>query len=249
MSRPRCPFHPALPADTPCERCGRLFCSHCVRDWNGRALGPLCRKARIRRRIGIAAILAVMLSLPAAVIIWGVDQRLKHGPDHARIRQRKRLLDKFPNAPETRLRLARSLLRSGRRDQAIRELDRLLKRRPTHLGALLLRTRIAREDRDYEATLRWSNRALITAPASRIARRAQAQAFVALGQPDKAEASLREGLRRSPRATELALQLANLLAAQHRGPEAVKILHETLRRGPPLAERQQLSDRITALQQ
>ena len=209
--RQRCAFHPALPADTPCERCGRLFCADCVRDWNGRALGPVCRRARIRRRVTIGAIVALMLSAPVAVILWGFDQRRKLGPDRHRIRFRERLLGRYPNATETRLRQARSLIRAGRLGRAEKELDRILGDHPRHLGGLLERARLAQRRHRHDQVLRWAGRAAIVAPGSVTARMLLARAHLALHRPDKAEATLRAGLKRNPRAVELTLMLADLL--------------------------------------
>lgn len=227
--RKHCPYHPEVVADTPCERCGRQFCPDCVKDWNGKALGPLCRRDRVRRRVLIAGVVAVMLALPAVAIVWGYDQYRRYGSARHRVRARQKLLRQFPHSAEIRLRLARDLLRASKPAEARAELDRLLKDHPSHLGGLLTRGRLATKLGDHSGALRYAIRALLAAPRSRAARLTVARAHQALGRPDKAEETLRAGLKRDPRATDLALELANLLAKTQRTAEAITVL-QTARR-------------------
>ena len=245
--RAGCAYHPELPADTRCDRCGRMFCPDCIREWNRRQICPVCRQNRMRRRVLIAAVVAGMLALPAAGIIWGVHQRLTLGPDHARIRQRQRLLELFPDSPEIRLRLAHDFLQTGRVARARRELHKIIRRHPNHVGALYTLARLAHEKGDHREVLKWTGRVLIHARAATPARRLHAEAQVALGRPDKAEATLRAGLEANARATPLALMLSDLLAKQKRTQEALEILRSRLHHSATQDERQQIQSRITAL--
>ncbi len=219
-----CPYHPEVPADSSCQRCGRRYCADCLRDSGGVSLGPCCRGARLRRRLVVGAIVALMFAAPAAAILWGFQQRLRYGRHRHRIRARQKLLERFPTAAGVRLRLAQDLLRAGRRQQARDELDRLLKTRPSHIGGLLLRARMATQDRDHEAALRYASRALLAAPRSRAARLAVARAHLALGRPDRAERSLAEGLRTDPGGADISLELAALLRRMGRLTEARRVL-------------------------
>jgi len=242
-----CAYHPEVVADTPCERCGRLFCTDCVKDWNGKALGPLCRRERQRRRVLIGAVVAVMLAGPAAVIVWGFDQYHRYGAARHQIRSRRNLLRKFPRSAGIRLRLARDLLRASKRDEARAELDRLLKDHPGHLGGLVTRGEMARAEGDHAGALRYATRALIAAPRSRAARLAVARAHLALGRIDKAVDTLRAGLKRDPRATDLAVDLADILAKTHQTAEALEVLRQAQRHAATAADRQRLGRRIGRL--
>lgn len=242
-----CAYHPELVADTPCDRCGRLFCAECVQDWNGKALGPLCRRERVRRRVLIGVVIAVMLAGPAAVIVWGFDQHHRYGAARHRIRSRQKLLRKFPRSAGLRLRLARDLLRASKRNEARAELDRLLKDHPQHLGGLLTRGQVATAERDHAGALRYAIRALLAAPRSRAARLAVARAHLALGRTDKATDTLRAGLKRDPRAADLAMELAAILANTQRTAEALEVLRQAQRHAASAADRQRLGQRIGQL--
>lgn len=242
-----CPYHPGVPADTPCARCGRLFCPDCVRDWNGNPLGPLCRKARVRRRIIIGAIVAAMLAAPAVVIVWGFDQHRRYGDQRHRIRQRQKLLQRFPKATGVRLRLARDLIRAGRHAEARAELDRLLKRHPKHLSGLLTRGALATAEGDHEGALRYAVRGLAVTPRSRAARLAVARAHLTLGRRDKAEATLRAGLKLDPRSADLALELAAILTRDKRTQEARQVLQRSLGRAASHSDRRRINRALKRL--
>jgi tetratricopeptide (TPR) repeat protein len=242
-----CPYHPGVVADTPCARCGRLYCTDCVKDWNGKGLGPLCRRDRVRRRVLIGAVVAVMLVAPAAVIVWGFDQHQRYGAARHRVRYRQKLLKRFPRSTGLRLRLARDLVRAGQRKKARAELDHLLRDHPRHLGGLLARGRLAAAERDRAGALRYAVRALLGAPRSWAARLAVARAHLALGRPDKAEATLRAGLKRDPRAADLALLLADILADGRRIAEALDVLRQALRHASGASLRRQIQQRIQEL--
>ncbi len=249
MSRARrdCPYHPGVPADTPCERCGQRYCPECVKNWNGKALGPLCRKARVRRRVIIGAIVAVMLAAPAVVIVWGFDQHQRYGAHRHTIRNRQKLLKRYPRSAPIRLRLVRDLLRAGRTKQARQELDRLLKMHPKHVGALMVRAELARKTHDREGALRYATRALIAAPRSRSARLAVSRAHRDLGRADKAEATLAAGLKADPRATDLALELAALLVDGKRIKEAREVLATGKRHAPSHSDRRRIDRALQKL--
>jgi len=242
-----CPYHPGVPADTPCERCGQNFCPDCIKHWNGKGLGPRCRRARVQRRLIIGAVVAVMLTMPAVVIVWGYDQHRRYGAARHRIRARQRLLLQFPRSAELRLRLAQDLLRASKPNQARAELDRLLKDHPRHLGGLLTRGRLAAVEGDHADTLRYNTRALLVAPRSRAARLAVARAHLALGRPDKAEAALRAGLKSDPRATDLALELADLLARTKQTAGALEVLRQAQRLAATAVDRQRIGRQIQKL--
>ncbi len=242
-----CAYHPAVVADTPCERCGRLYCADCVKDWNGKRLGPQCRRERVRRRVLIGVVVAVMLAAPAGVILWGYDQYSRYGSARHRVRARQKMLRRFPHSAGIRLRLAQDLIRASRPKQAKAQLDRLLKDHPKHLGGLLTRARLATAERDHSGALRYSVRALISTPRSRAAHLAVARAHLALRRPDKAEATLRAGLKRDPRALDLTSELVAILTRQKRATEAVEVLRDAQRHATGSAARQSLERRIQKL--
>ncbi len=242
-----CAYHPGVVADTPCERCGRLFCADCVKDWNGKNLGPQCRRDRLRRRLLIGVVVGVMLAAPAAVILWGYDQYSRYGSARHRVRARQKMLKRFPHSAGIRLRLAQDLLRASRPKQAKAELDRLLKDHPKHLGGLLTRARLATAEGDHAGALRYSIRALISTPRSYAAHLAVARAHQRLERPDKAEAVLIAGLKRDPRALDLTWELVGLLTRQKRTAEAVTLLRQAQRHAVGSAARQKLQRRIQKL--
>jgi tetratricopeptide (TPR) repeat protein len=244
-----CAYHPGIVADTACERCGRLFCAECVKSWNGKDLGPLCRRERVRRRVVIGFVLAVMLAAPAAVIVWGYDQHRRYGSARHRVRARQKMLQRFPHSAGIRLRLAQDLLGASRPNQAKTELDRLLKDHPNHLGGLLTRSRLATAQRDHSGALRYAIRALLSTPRSWAARLAVARAHLALERPDKAETTLRAGLKRDPRALNLTLELVSILKKQKRTTEAVGLLRQAQHHARSRAARKSLQRRIDQLTQ
>ncbi len=242
-----CPYHPGVVADTPCDHCGRLFCTDCVKSWNGKHLGPGCRRDRVRRRVLIGIVVAIMLAGPAAVIVWGYDQHRRYGSARHRIHARQKMLQKFPHSAGIRLRLAQDLLGASRPKQAKTQLDRLLKDHPKHLGGLLTRGRLATSEGDHSGALRYCTRALLSVPRSQAARLAVARAFLALERPDKAEATLRAGLKRTPRSLNLTLELVSILTKQKRTKEALELLRQAQRHARSTTTQKSLHRQIQQL--
>ena len=231
MSEPlTCGAHPDAPAEGRCHRCGQPLCASCLKTREAVPLCRTCLTARRLRRVKILAVVSLMVGAPGAFAAWALHERLasheKPTPGAGRASTEAR------NADRAQLGRVEHLMRTGRADQARVELDRILRDRPHHAGALHALARLDLETRDWDALLQHTSRLLARHPSALEARQWQAQALLALGQPDRAERTLKEGLAAVPRSGVLALALARLLAASRRRAEALDLLRDVIKRRP-----------------
>lgn len=242
----RCAQHPDREAVGRCVRCDALGCAVCLRDAQGWC--PDCRRVRWARRVQIGVVVAVMLSVPAILIAWGMWRRYE---SPARVRlgamERARKHVRGRDVGDAELRRARWLIRTGRRAQARQILDRLLRSRPAHLGALREMASLARVEGRPAEVLVLTARVLAHASGAGWAWRWQAEAYGQQGRTDRAEQTLRRGLAATPRSSAIALDLAALLEKRGRLREAVELLHGVLQRRPPWG-RDRLLRRLDALE-
>jgi predicted Zn-dependent protease len=209
----------------------------------GRPRCRVCRAESLRRRVLIAAVLAVMLGAPALCAVWSYDQRRRAEPPGRGAATR--LLE--PSSADGRVRMAQDLIRVGRRADARRQLLRALSETPDHVASLLALAEIGVAERDWESVRRWAGRALQVAPGAESARLLDARACLVLGRVDEAESQLRDGLRYHPAAAAIARELARLLVLRERRGEAAAVLRAALAAGPPPVDRAGLQRDLDAL--
>lgn len=124
--------------------------------------------------------------------------------------------------------LARVARLQGKKKEAAAAYSRLLEVDPESVSALAQLILLARERGDAAAALEKARRLKELAPRDAAASRLLAEALVAAGQKDAAEAEWMQGLAAAPDAGWLRLSLARFLRAEGRWPEAREHLDRLL---------------------
>ena len=133
---------------------------------------------------------------------------------------------------------ARALAATGRDAEAAEILDRVLGEAPEHPGALLARSALYAEDRDWETSLALCRRAVASAPRSAEAANTLARCLHALGRDDEALEHAQQARRLLPEGDNFVqtaavyLTLLWCLREKRRYREAIALAEEGLERMP-----------------
>jgi putative PEP-CTERM system TPR-repeat lipoprotein len=130
------------------------------------------------------------------------------------------------------LRVAALEFRSGKSDQAIKQVDQVLSRLPHDAPALLLRAQFLLESKQLEEAERAARTALAGSPQSSAAHATLGRVLSATGDLEGALIELTEAFRRDPDAVDLTLPLAQLSLSLGRNEEAVQFARDAKRRHP-----------------
>jgi len=137
-----------------------------------------------------------------------------------------------PAGLTARDRLAALLLTQGQTDEAARLAAEVLRVSPRDTGALVLRSDLAILRRDAAAAISDLRAVLRDQPSSVPVIRALARAYVANGQSELAEESLRSALNAAPTDSALRVELAQLLTKSRHEDEAIALLEQALTAQP-----------------
>jgi RNA polymerase sigma factor (sigma-70 family) len=197
-------------------------------------------KPEERQEPGIAGIAPVRaLRSATAVLPGGVRKEgllaLRHEPSKAPARRREaleRYVEQHPRGWKRRQELARVLLEECRPDEAVAQLEHVVRQQPRQLEAWLDLISAYRFLERSEAAAEACDRALATAGNGAAAGLLQGLRAQALGQADEAERAFRRGCEELPESPAPRVALAEVQAAAGRPAEALDSLDAALAIAP-----------------
>ncbi|MFH0809286.1 MAG: tetratricopeptide repeat protein [Pseudomonadota bacterium] len=137
-----------------------------------------------------------------------------------------------PEALVMQRQLAALYMEQQRADEALVELDAVLRSRPQDQGAALLKGKALLSKGDVAAAVAVLKGMLAADPGAVEPNTLLARAYAAMGQPDMAKQTLQQALRTRPEAGELRQALARLYMAEGNSKAAVAEYEAALRRNP-----------------
>ncbi len=150
------------------------------------------------------------------------------------------ILERIASVKETRsaadLRLARLDFREGRRPEAHKRLDDLLKREPNNAEALVLQGEFLTAEGKYDDAINRLQSAIAANANSTEAQFALGRAYVAKNDREQAIKAFNETLRLNPRAVSAQLELSRLELVRGRVDSSIQLAEQALKNAPGSAD-------------